>query len=95
MSFRSAVVKWLVKHELKKQLKRRGLWRRKEGLMGSLLNLVTLGPLAGYRTVIGWLMVLYSIAGKHFGWPGADDALLGGGGLIGIGIRFANGGPGK
>lgn len=59
--------------------------------MGSLVNLVTLGPLAGYRTVIGWLLVLYSVIGRHFHAPGTDDALVAGGGLIGIGIRFANG----
>lgn len=58
------------------------------GNVDTLIHFLTLGPLAGYRTVIGWVLVLYSVAAHVFNLPFRDETLALGGGMIGIGIRF-------
>jgi hypothetical protein len=59
-----------------------------------LTHFLTLGPLANYRTLIGWLLVVYSIC-AHVSkqllatpLPFSDETAMLGFGMIGIGIRF-------
>jgi len=54
----------------------------------TLMHYLTLGPLAGYRSGVGIVMMIYGTVAKVQGWPAAEVAEGLGLALLGVGLRF-------